>query len=253
MTAYNVFEMGFQSFKDYVKWLHQGPVLLELNRDVAEGEEIVVSYELPVLDADLIQSTKTWLEEQMQLMAETATVTPTATESEGVTSTAEESTAEIVPATVEAETAVSDVVAPPKFTNQPRVRETQNCGQCKRPTEKGHKCDVCKSWMHAICGLNFGDEEGEKELRRCTWHVIAQESETVITSSQKGKKQPTKSSKSVPPSTTPPTTRGAKLQSLAAAVAAEDFVPRSSPRKRKEVPVSAVGVHNTKKKKKPCL
>ena len=137
LTAYNVVEMGFQSFKDYVKWLHQGPVLLELNRDVAEGEEIVVSYELPVLDADLIQTTKTWLEEQMQVMAETATVTPTATESEGVTSTAEESTAEIVPATVEAETAVSDVVAQPKFTNQPGLGKHRTVGSARDRQRKG--------------------------------------------------------------------------------------------------------------------
>ena len=91
--------------------------------------------------------------------------------------------------------------------------------------------------MHVFCGHNFGDIDGEKELRRCKKHDA----------SQKKQGSPKKKDITVSRKTTAPVTRGAKLQSQATQIAAAAEAKNS---KRKEVPASAAGPHDILAKKK---
>jgi hypothetical protein len=41
---------GFPTWLSYHNWLEEGPVVLELNRDVQENEEIIISYQWSSLE-----------------------------------------------------------------------------------------------------------------------------------------------------------------------------------------------------------
>ena len=41
---YNVLQHGFKSFEDFMKWVNKGPIQIELNRDVYEGEELFLFF-----------------------------------------------------------------------------------------------------------------------------------------------------------------------------------------------------------------
>ena len=231
--------------------------MLELNRDVFAGEEILVSYEYSTLDPELFVSTRKWLEEQGDI---DVTVEKEEEDSQAVSETvvdlidtpaAEPAVLDSVATPAVSETEATDTAAAVDnnvtlYSNTPRVAPTQECGECGGQVEKGHRCDKCKSWMHVFCGYDFGDEEGKKELRRCKKHGTPNSDSPKV--AEVKKKVPSTSQKSTPQSLTTRETRGAKLQSIAAATAA----PKKSPAapKRKSVPLSAAGINNEENIKK---
>ena len=93
-----------------------------------------------------------------------------------------------------------------KFTNRPRMKVTGPCGECKMPVEGDVTCDECKSFMHIFHGHEV---PGKKNTRRCSRHyaqkdlVELREKEELADMARLSKRD----------------SRGAKLQSLAAAAA----------------------------------
>jgi hypothetical protein len=58
---------GFRSWQSYDEWLEEGPIVLELNRDVFKGEEIITSYDwLSLQELKAKKSVKETPESQVQ-------------------------------------------------------------------------------------------------------------------------------------------------------------------------------------------
>ena len=124
--------------------------MLELNRDVYKGEEILVHYDFSPVDAEAIEAAISWLQENDNLNSESEEeVTPAAAEqvAEEVTSAAE--------APAAAEPSATDATdSPPaapaaKFQNSRPAAPTQDCGECGRPVEKATNV------MFAILGCMY--------------------------------------------------------------------------------------------------
>ena len=93
-----------------------------------------------------------------------------------------------------------------KFTNRPRMKVTGPCGECKMPVEGDVTCDECKSFMHIFHGHEV---PGKKNTRRCSRHY-AQKDLVELRAKEELADMARLSKRD---------SRGAKLQSLAAAAA----------------------------------
>lgn len=184
-TGCNVDELGFPKCIDFLKWLKQGAVSIELNRDCVAGEEIILGYEWTSI-IEKMQEAQRRRESKKKdnpaasdvekIVEEHHPQSPDA--GEEVLSDSDVNLKEVPPEKVaEEEKVVSDsdedvVEVPPEEVADSEEEDYQlDCGECRKKTSRGKGCDVCGSWVHPTCGVPLGGDESSA-VRRCTRHPM---------------------------------------------------------------------------------